>query len=309
MKIYLSKINESWIIDRIREEWYENNSHISTRRIRNADIIWVTAPWTWRKISQKQLRLKKVLCSYYHFDFDKFGNDDEKNFYELDSYVDEYHVISKKTKLQLETLTDKKITSIPFWVNQNIWFEQEINEKEKTRSNYGFSSTDYLVGSFQRDTEGFDLKSPKLSKGPDIFLEIVSDLYKKNKNLVVVLTGKRRNYLINNLNERQIPYKYFEMVNFNKLNKLYNILDLYIVSSRVEGGPQSILEAGITKTPIISTNVGVAPEILDKKSIYINDYKLAIPQVEIAYKNAKSFILPDGMNKFLSIFDNMVQNN
>ena len=46
-----------------------------------------------------------------------------------------------------------------------------------------------------------------------------------------------------------------------KLNKLYNILDLYIVSSRIEGGPQAILESSITKTPILSTDVGVASEI------------------------------------------------
>ena len=32
-----------------------------------------------------------------------------------------------------------------------------------------------LIGSFQRDTEGYDLKTPKLSKGPDIFCDIVEE--------------------------------------------------------------------------------------------------------------------------------------
>ena len=44
MKIYLSKINESWIVDRVREEWYENNSSISTENIKDADLIWIIAP-------------------------------------------------------------------------------------------------------------------------------------------------------------------------------------------------------------------------------------------------------------------------
>ena len=48
------------------------------------------------------------------------------------------------------------------------------------------------------------------------------------------------------------------MASFKEINELYNLLDLYVVSSRFEGGPQSILECGITKTPIISTNVGIA---------------------------------------------------
>ena len=40
------------------------------------------------------------------------------------------------------------------------------------------------------------------------------------------------------------------MVNPSKLNELYNILDLYLVTSRIEGGPQAIMEASITRTPI-----------------------------------------------------------
>ena len=59
-----------------------------------------------------------------------------------------------------------------------------------------------MIGSFQRDTEGSDLISPKLIKGPDIFLEIVNDIFLHNKNLKVVLTGKRRNYLIENMKKK-----------------------------------------------------------------------------------------------------------
>ena len=53
-----------------------------------------------------------------------------------------------------------------------------------------------------------------------------------------------------------------------ELNELYNCLDLYIVSSRYEGGPQAILECAASKTPILSTKVGVAPEVLHPESIY-----------------------------------------
>ena len=53
MKIYLSKINESWIIDRVRKEWYENNKDISTKFIKKADVIWIISPWLWSKIPKK----------------------------------------------------------------------------------------------------------------------------------------------------------------------------------------------------------------------------------------------------------------
>jgi glycosyltransferase involved in cell wall biosynthesis len=301
MKIYLSKINESWIVDRVREEWYEHNQDLSTEKIKDADILWIIAPWVWQKIPKRHLKGKKVVCSYYHFDFKKFHNKEKENFYSLDKYVDEYHVISELTKKQLRTLTDKKITSIPFWVNQNIWFE--ISQKKELREKYNFNHDDYLIGSFQRDTEGHDLVSPKLIKGPDILLGIIQKLNEENKNLKVVLSGKRRNYIINNLQELGIPYKYFEMASLEVVNELYNLIDLYIVSSRIEGGPQAILECAASKTPILSTKVGVAPEVLHEDSIYdIGEFSKAKIHTDYAWQRVQKYFLPDGFNEFIKLF-------
>ena len=71
----------------------------------------------------KYLEEKKVVCSIYHIDENKFNQEDLEDFKERDRYVSEYHVISKKTIPQLKKMTNKKITYIPFWVNQNKWFE------------------------------------------------------------------------------------------------------------------------------------------------------------------------------------------
>ena len=49
MKIYLNKPNESWVVDRFWEEWYEFNPNISTKSLNQADIIWIISPWTWKK--------------------------------------------------------------------------------------------------------------------------------------------------------------------------------------------------------------------------------------------------------------------
>lgn len=301
MKIYLSKINESWIVDRVREEWYEFNKEISTDKIKEADIIWIIAPWVWKKIPKKHLKNKKVVCSYYHFDFDKFNTKERENFFKLDKYVNEYHVISELTKKQLQTLTNKKITSVPFWVNQELWFE--ISEKNLLREKYDFKENDFLIGSFQRDTEGHDMISPKLVKGPDIFLKIVKKLFEDNKNIKVVLSGKRRNYIINNLEKYGIPYKYYEMAPLKVVNELYNLLDLYIVSSRIEGGPQAILECAASKTPILSTKVGVAPEVLHPESIYeIDGFANAKINTSYAWEQAQKYFIPDGFQSFLVLF-------
>ena len=301
MKVYLNKINESWIIDRVRKDWYKNNKDISTNLINKSNIFWIISPWVWKSMPKKALEVKKVLCSHYHFDFNNF---DEKDFYQLDRYVDEYHVISLKTKKQLEKLTDKKITSIPFWINQKNFYY--IENKDRLREKFGFKTNQYLVGSFQRDTESSDLKSPKLIKGPDIFLDIVLKLNRDVNNLCVVLAGKNRNYLIENFEKNNIDYKYFEMADSKILNELYNILNIYIVSSRIEGGPQAILEASYTKTPIVSTDVGVAAEILSAESIFDNNnFNNSKPNIQFAFENSKNFIIPNGMNKFRTLLNGL----
>ena len=83
--------------------------------------------------------------------------------------------------------------------------------------------------------------SPKLIKGPDIFIDLVNRL-NKIQNIKILLTGTRRQYVINNLEKIGISYEYFEMVQIDQLNEFYNILDLYLVTSRLEGGPQAVLE-------------------------------------------------------------------
>jgi glycosyltransferase involved in cell wall biosynthesis len=300
MNLYINSAKENWVVDRFIKEFKEFDKIRTTRLLFNADLIWLIAPWTWRKIPIKYLKRNKVVCTIHHIDEDKFDEIAKKEFLERDSIVNQYHVISESTYKQVSNLTIKPIKIIPFWVNQNIWFE--IKNRDQILDKYKLDNKKFYIGSFQRDTEGSDLISPKLSKGPDRFIEI---LKRKNEehNLCVIITGKRRNYLIKKLNEEKIEYKYFEMVSFSEINELYNILDLYIVSSRYEGGPQAILECAITRTPIISTDVGIASEILSTSSIYqMNNFHEAKPDIEYAYKKVIKYQIPEGMKHYRKLF-------
>jgi len=306
MKIFLSKINESWIVDRLKGEWSQFNAETVVNNIKKADIVWIISPWLWNEISKKYLKTKKVVCSIYHLEESDFTDKNIKEFKKRDQFVDVYHVISLLTKRELSRLTDKEIVYIPFWVNQNIWFQ--IDNKNELRKNFNIKDESFVVGSFQRDTQGSDLISPKLIKGPDRFIEIVKYLNEEKENLLILLSGKRRGYIINELEKANIDFLYFEMADFTTLNKLYNCLDLYIVSSRTEGGPQAIVECGITKTPIISTNVGFASEILSKESIFdMSNYKNSKPNIETAYENSLKLTIPKGFDEYLKMFKDLLE--
>ena len=73
MKIYLNKAGENWIVDRFYSEWNDFNPSTTTNFIFNSEIIWLIAPWTWRKIYKNNLSRKKVVCTIHHIDFDKFN--------------------------------------------------------------------------------------------------------------------------------------------------------------------------------------------------------------------------------------------
>ena len=297
MKIYLNSANEDWVVDRFISEWNKYNLKQTKNLYFGKKIIWLIAPWTWKKVPERQLTKNKVFCTIHHIDEDKFDDKEMEDFLNRDKFVDLYHAISQNTYNQLEKITSKPIIKIPFWVNQNLWFE--VNSKKSIYEEFNLSSDRYYVGSFQRDTEGHDLISPKLSKGPDQFVQVVKYLNSIKNNLQVILTGKRRDYIMNQLDIENIPYKYFEMISFEKINKLYNLLDLYIVSSRYEGGPQSILECALTKTPIISTDVGIASEILSVKSIFnMHNFKNALPETDYAFEKVQKYKIPVGFNEF-----------
>jgi len=303
MKIFINDAKEDWIVDRFKKEFSDYNQELFTNEVKDADIIWIIAPWSWKNVPKKYLKTKKVLCTVHHVDFDKFIGKEKRNFYKLDRFVDIYHTISDKSSEQLVSLTTKKIYNFPFWVNSKIWFD--IPESSLLKIKYNIPKDRYILGSFQRDTEGKDKISPKLSKGPDRFIEIVKKMAEKKK-IFVLLAGHRRQYIIRLLEKYKIEYLYYEKVSFEELNELYNCLDLYIVSSRIEGGPQSIFECGLSKTPIISTDVGIARKILAAESIFdMENYENAQPNIDYAYKNSLIFDIPQGFAKFNKMFEDI----
>ena len=226
MKVFCLAPNEDWVCDRFAREWRALNQDISTDDPYQADVIWLLADWCWNQMPINLLRDKKVVCTVHHIVPNKFDAQKQKNFLERDRFVDLYHVPSTKTYDQVSSITNRSIVYHPFWVNQHIW--KKLDSKDELRKKYGLSPDAYVVGSFQRDTEGADLKTPKLEKGPDIFVNYVSRLRDVGKNVHVLLAGWRRHYVISALNNAQIPHTYIELPDFQKLNELYNCLDLEV---------------------------------------------------------------------------------
>ena len=322
MKVFTLAPGESWICDRFVEEWNEEHSKMKAvlktpkekifkeqefevvNSPKEADVVFLLADWCWRRIDSNTLSRKKVIATVHHMVPDKFNDAAKKEFNTRDQFVDAYHVPCELTKKQIEPLTTKPIYCFPFWVNQNIWYPKN---KHELRMKYKIDENAFLIGSFQRDTEGHDLKSPKLEKGPDIFCDIVISLHQMEPRIQILLAGWRRQYVINRLYDAGVPYHYYELPDFSKLNDFYNMLDLYVIGSRYEGGPQSVFECAATRTPIISTNVGYAPELLSEKCLVENGATWRVASsnetLDFNFNKVQDLFIPHGFIKF----ENMIR--
>jgi glycosyltransferase involved in cell wall biosynthesis len=296
----LTSIKEKWICDVLKEEFINCSELNIVKDPKDADIIWLLAPWSHRKVPEKLLRTKFVISTIHHIDWNKF--EENKEYYNfIESVTNRYHTICPKTYTELRKITQKHITVMNFWINETQFYS--IPHKTPLKVKYGLPIDKFIIGSFQKDTEGKDNAMPKLCKGPDLFINIVKDIYTNDRNIHILLTGWRRTYITNELNKYKIPYTYLELVSPAELNELYNCLDLYIVSSRVEGGPRAIMECGMAKVPIISTDVGISELILPKESIYdMNNcltYKKSKPNVPFAHTKASMYTITNYMKTFV----------
>jgi len=294
--------NQKWIIDVFANEFILYSGLKFTQDMNLADIIWVLGYDI--EETNKIITLEKkpfVITTIHHIDWSN-SEPMVEMIKMLDTITDRYHVICDMAETDLRTLTEKPIVKANFWINGNNFYK--IDKTEKLKKKWNLDGDKYIIGSFQRDTKGKSKCTlPKMSKGPDIFYKIVRNMQRKRDNIVVLLTGRRRNYIINQLEKASIKYIYHEMVSVKDLNELYNCLDLYIVSSRVEGGPRSIMECGLSKTPIISTDVGIAKLILNPDAIYdMNEYKTyknATPNVEYVFEQVNNYSITNHMNRFI----------
>ena len=155
-----------------------------------------------------------------------------------------------------------KLEIIPIGVDTNLFNIPKYEKKFRIRKQLGFKKDEIIIGSFQKDGEGWSEGNlPKKIKGPDLFVKSV-EIIARELPVVVLLTGPARGYVKSELSKRNIKFIHIFVNSYKEIASFYNALDLYIVSSREEGGPKAIVESMASGVPIVSTNVGMAKDFI-----------------------------------------------
>ena len=187
-----------------------------------------------------------------------------KNFLQSESKLSKIIVSTSLVEKRLKEwgVRADKIARIPIGVDTALFTLPTPEQRAKAREKLGFSSDQIVIGSFQKDGVGWkEGIEPKLIKGPDIFIETVA-LLSKAIPVAVLLTGPARGYVKKGLGKNQIPYKHIYLENYVDLLSCYHALDLYLITSREEGGPMGLMESMSSGVPVVSTPVGMAPDLI-----------------------------------------------
>ena len=118
----------------------------------------------------------------------------------------------------------------------------------------------FVIGSFQRD--GHEDGMPKLIKGPDTLIETLTRVHGK-RPIVALLTGSGRSYVVEALKERAVPFVYRWLDTRDNIPRMYHAIDLYLISSREEGGPAALRESMASGVPVVSTRMGLSLDLIE----------------------------------------------
>lgn len=203
----------------------------------------------------------RVVLTWFHI---SPGDQRVEHIPKLNNAVGLVHTSCNTTKLELIEygLDERKIVVVPLGVDLRIFKKVPEDAKRVLRKELEIPEGKIVIGSFQKDGEGWEegLK-PKLIKGPDIFCDVVEKVNKKTP-VHVLLTGPARGYVIGRLKEANITYTHKFLANYQDIGRYYSALDVYLVASRAEGGPKAILESMACGIPVVSSMVGMAPDII-----------------------------------------------
>jgi glycosyltransferase involved in cell wall biosynthesis len=184
-----------------------------------------------------------IISSYHHCEFQEAPRQ-----FEL---VNKLFFVSRflKDELYFLGVLSEKMTPMYSGVDTEIFYP----------SFEGRPIKDFLIGFFGS-------QSPKSwdRKGSVLLVQAVRRIVDLGYRPSFLIVGYGWKKLVGDLRNMGLKIFYKVNVPFRELPQLYRRLDLYLITSILEGGPLTLLEAGASGVPIISTPVGLSLEILSQ---------------------------------------------
>ena len=196
--------------------------------------------YEFEEFLQKFVKSRNILTGVYDHLF--INSEEERTKFILENIKD-YGVSSKKLKEIYDRLYKKKpALVINDGVDLALFKMNNKNKYDNLNENHIFK-IGWTGNSKFTDENDDDLKGLG-----HVITPAINELKKDEYKIELCIADR---------NIKLIPH--------NEMPSYYNNIDIYVCASRTEGTPDTILEAMACGVPIISTDVGIIPEVFGKK--------------------------------------------
>jgi len=279
----------------------------------NPDIVHLNSSKTGflGSLAAKTCKLPKIIYTAHGFVFNESGNTIKKWIYKKAeiSNAKRIHKIICVSEYDRQSgikagIPENKLVTIHNGIDPNIVFLPKDEARgfliSHTQIHEFTNSRIPLIGCIANfyKTKGLDILIQAMTK-VDAQLVIIGDGAEK-KNLQLMAYGL------------QLQNKILFIGQIKNAAKYLKAFDLFILSSRKEGLPYTILEAQTAQIPIVATKVGGVPEIIqDNKNGYLalpNNADDLADKINYAFKNpissnlSDNFTLDKMLNKTIQIY-------
>lgn len=240
-------------------------------------VVSSVPPWTRGKIihfvnrygalegttAERLSKRNRLVVSWFHGDSSEDSQPAlqslAERFSSLIAHVDVVHISASIYRPVVERLgaSPDRVMLVPLGVDTRE-FDLVRSDPREAKRRLGLLPDAVCIGSFQRDGD----VAPKLVKGPDVFVEVASRLRERVSGLMVLLTGPGRGWIRRELDSRGIPYRYFGTVPEAERQMYFHACDIYMITSREEGGPAALLESMACGVPVVATRTGMCPDVI-----------------------------------------------
>lgn len=186
----------------------------------------------------------------------------------------------KKIALENKLTCDDKLTIIHNGIHTKevIFFEKKLAFNKLLG---GIPPHKTIVGTVGEFTK---------NKGHEYLIEAIKKIPRKIRPLTIIIGwGENQKKLEAQIKTAELEKNILLLTDISPATPYFKIFDIFVLPSLKEGLPFTLLEAGLTELPVIATNVGGNPEIIENKKTGIlippADSKILADAIESLMEN------------------------
>ena len=229
--------------------------------LKNIDLVHFLCPYSsWQLLPFLHTRIPTVTTIHHVVDweYEKHNLQGDALMTQSEEWVED---------LVTRGVARERIGKIQNGVDTLCFKPVSSSERIALRRKFNLPERGPVIGFFAKKSSDHNYR-----KGTDIFEAAIFEVIKALPNITVLIVGPGWQEFIERLRIKGVRVLNFPFVKRQKdLAPIYACLDLYWITSRIEGGPVTLMEAMSSEVPCISTPVGLAKEIIQsgKNSILV----------------------------------------